>query len=124
MPGIGEQQSTRSHKIRLNRNKKKAVDVRGSNLGRAIIRQQFPAAASAAAAEEALETERGKHKLRSVTQCDDLEELMSRAVLASTDFTSRHGEIVVVGSEAKSEVERTRAIFELAITQPELGLSG
>ncbi len=109
MPGIGEQQSTRSHKIRLNRNKKKAADVRGSNLGRAIIRQQFPAAASAAAAEEALETERGKHKLRSVTQCDDLEELMSRAVLAGTDFTSRHGEIVVVGSEAKSEVERTRA---------------
>ena len=41
----------------------------------------------------------GKHKLRSVTQCDDLEELMSQAVLANTDFTSRRGEAVLVGSE-------------------------
>ena len=70
------------------------------NLGRCIIRQQF-AAASTLSAEDAqlLETERGKHKLRSVTQCDDLEELMSSAMLSGTDFTSKRGEVIVLGQE-------------------------
>ena len=55
---------------------KKGVKAKGgTNLGRAIARQQFGVASHGAQAE--LETERGKHKLRSVTQCDDLEELMS-----------------------------------------------
>ena len=69
-------------------------------LGRCIIRQQF-AAASTLSAEDAqlLETERGKHKLRSVTQCDDLEELMSSAMLSGTDFTSKRGEVIVLGQE-------------------------
>ena len=49
----------------------------GSNLGRSIIKHQFPSAKVETNA-TAIETERGKHKLRSVTQCDDLEELMSQ----------------------------------------------
>ena len=71
-----------------------------TNLGRSIIRQQF-AAAGTLSAEDAqlLETERGKHKLRSVTQCDDLEELMSSAILSGTDFTSKRGEVIVLGQE-------------------------
>ena len=71
-----------------------------TNLGRCIIRQQF-AAAGTLSAEDAqlLETERGKHKLRSVTQCDDLEELMSSAILSGTDFTSKRGEVIVLGQE-------------------------
>ena len=98
MPGIGEQQSTRSHKIRTNRNKKSKSDVQGSNLGRSIIRQQF-APTMSADDRQLLETERGKHQLRSVTQCDDLEELMSNAMLAGTDFTAKRGEVVVLGQE-------------------------
>ena len=56
------------------------VDRGGANLGRSIIRQQFPTA-QPTAQPGALETERGKGKLRSVTQCDDLEEFMSLAAV-------------------------------------------
>ena len=76
------------------------VDRGGSNLGRSIIRHQFPAPTEA---KGDLETDRGKGKLRSVTQCDDLEELMGQAVLAGTDFSSRRGETVIIGSEARAE---------------------
>ena len=71
----------------------------GANLGRSIIRQQFAPLASAEDQGQLLETERGKHKLRSVTQCDDLEELMSNAVLAGTDFAAKRGEVVILGQE-------------------------
>ena len=59
---------------------KHSKDKGGSNLGRAIIRQQFPTAARGGIEPE-METERGKHKLRSVTQCDDLEEMMTHVRL-------------------------------------------
>ena len=79
----------------------------GSNLGSSLIRQQF---STKIVSEKAIaETERGKSKLRSVTQCDDLEELMSNAVLAGTDFRSQRGEMIIVGSEARQEGERVRA---------------
>ena len=71
---------------------------KGANLGRSIMRQQFreqPAAAE-------LETERGKGRLRSVTQCDDLEEFMSNATLEGKDFAARRGEVVVLASEARA----------------------
>ena len=68
-------------------------------MGRSIIRQQFAPLASAEDQGQLLETERGKHKLRSVTQCDDLEELMSNAVLAGTDFAAKRGEVVILGQE-------------------------
>jgi len=80
---------------------KKAAKGKGAlNLGRAIARQQFGASAGTAHAE--LETERGKHKLRSVTQCDDLEELMSEATLMGKDFAARRGETVLLGSTARA----------------------
>ena len=72
----------------------------GSNLGRAIIRHQFPGATTVEG-DGVLETERGKYKLRSVTHCDDLEELMTNATLAGTDFTAKRGEMLVLGSEAQ-----------------------
>jgi large subunit GTPase 1 len=71
---------------------------KGANLGRSIMRQQFreqPAVAE-------LETERGKGKLRSVTQCDDLEEFMTNATLEGTDFAARRGEVIVLASEART----------------------
>ena len=93
---------------------KKGAKGKGAlNLGRAIARQQFGASTGTAHAE--LETERGKHKLRSVTHCDDLEELMSNAVLAGTDFTARRGELVYVGQEARTERPRVRAPAELIL---------
>ena len=70
------------------------VDRGGANLGKSIIRAQFPTAQPTQQSGP-LETERGKGKLRSITQCDDLEELMSTAVLAGTDFTARRGETAV-----------------------------
>ena len=73
----------------------------GGNLGRSIIRQQFAPTLTADDA-QLLETERGKHKLRSVTQCDDLEELMSNAVLAGTDFAAKRGEVILLGQEVRS----------------------
>ena len=64
----------------------------GHNLGRALVKQQFnQARVGEYGGETVLETERGKHKLRSVTDCGDLEELMSTAALAGTDFTARRG---------------------------------
>ena len=72
----------------------------GHNLGRALVKQQFnQARVGEYGGETVLETERGKHKLRSVTQCDDLEELMSSAMLSGTDFTSKRGEVIVLGQE-------------------------
>ena len=65
--------------------KKGRIDRGGANLGRAMIKTQFPSAAMSTS-QAVLETERGKHKLRSVTQCDDLEDLMANAMLAGTDF--------------------------------------
>ena len=59
-------------------------DRGASNLGKSIIRAQFPTAQPTQATTQ-IETERGKGKLRSVTQCDDLEEFMSQAVLAGTE---------------------------------------
>ena len=101
---------TRSHKSKgagAKAKKRGAEGKQGSNLGRSIIRQQF---STKIVSEKAIvETERGKSKLRSVTQCDDLEELMSNAVLAGTDFKSQRGEMIIVGSEASQEVERVRA---------------
>ena len=71
----------------------------GHNLGRALVKQQFnQARVGEYGGETVLETERGKHKLRSVTDCGDLEELMSTAALAGTDFTARRGEVVVLAS--------------------------
>ena len=70
----------------------------GSNLGRSIIRQQF-APTMSADDRQLLETERGKHQLRSGTQCDDMAERMSNAMLAGTDFTAKRGEVVVLGQE-------------------------
>lgn len=92
----------------------------GANLGRAIIRQQFPSVITVESAAQVLETERGKHKLRSVTQTDDLEELMSNAVLAGTDFTARRGELLVLGSEAHTEAPKERApsSFDKSISVP------
>ena len=85
--------------------KKGGKAKRGANLGRSIMRQQFRMPTQEQAQ---LEYDRGKHKLRSLTQCDDLEELMSNAVLAGTDFSSRRGEIVVLATEAiqKKPAER------------------
>ena len=71
---------------------------KSQGLGRAIIRQQFGAKPDVAE----METERGKHRLRSVTQTNDLEELMSNAMLANTDFTATRGAVVVLNSEARS----------------------
>jgi len=97
---------------------KKKAQKAGSNLGRSIIKQQFPSHAGEATARDLLETERGKHKLRSVTQCDDLEELMSQAALAGTDFTAKRGEMILVGSEARTELERVRAPEEMVVGIP------
>ena len=48
--------------------KKGRSDRSGSNLGRSIIKQQFPSIVQGGGSSQAdLETERGKHKLRSVT---------------------------------------------------------
>ena len=100
---------TRSHKTKKAGAKKKMSGLEGrsgSNLGSSLIRQQF---STKIVSEKAIvETERGKSKLRSVTQCDDLEELMSNAVLAGTDFRSQRGEMIIVGSEARQEGERVR----------------
>lgn len=71
---------------------------KSAGLGRAIMRQQFGVKPDAAE----METERGKHRLRSVTQTNDLEELMSNAMLANTDFASTRGAVVVLNSEARS----------------------
>ena len=99
--------------------KKGRSDKAGANLGRAIIKQQFPSAQPIGPPpSNAIETERGKHKLRSVTQCDDLEELMSHAVLAGTDFTARRGELVYVGQEARTERPRVRAPADLTVPVP------
>ncbi len=78
---------------------------RGANLGRAIMRQNFHSTTATAAQ---IETDRGKHALRSITHTNDLEELMAHAVLANTDFTSTHGEVVVLTSETiqKRPLER------------------
>ena len=78
--------STRNHKTKK-AGKKGRIDRGGANLGRAMIKTQFPSAAMSTS-QAVLETERGKHKLRSVTQCDDLEDLMANAMLAGTDFSS------------------------------------
>ena len=70
----------------------------GHNLGRALVKQQFnQARVGEYGGETVLETERGKHKLRSVTDCGDLEELMSTAAFG-TDFTARAREVVVLAS--------------------------
>ena len=92
-------------------------DRGASNLGKSIIRAQFPTAQPTQATTQ-IETERGKGKLRSVTQCDDLEEFMSQAVLAGTDFSARRGETVIVGSEARTEKERVRAPAGLRVPVP------
>ena len=107
----------RSNKGDKSGGRKGRKDKTGSNLGRSIIRQQFPSAISLESG-PVLETERGKHKLRSVTQCDDLEELMSNAVLAGTDFTARRGEMLVLGSEARTEAAKSRAPSTQEITVP------
>jgi len=110
-------ESKRSHKGGKSSGRKGRKDKSGSNLGRAIIRQQFPSSISIESG-PVLETERGKHKLRSVTQCDDLEELMSNAVLAGTDFTARRGEMLVLGSEARVEAVKERAPESVEIPIP------
>jgi len=71
---------------------------KGANLGRSIMRSQNREAPEKAV----LETERGKGKLRSVTQCDDLEEMMSNATLEGKDFAARRGEVIVLESEARA----------------------
>jgi len=108
-----------SQKLRQKSGKKKASDKYGSNLGRTIIRQQFPTINPGLRADvEVLETERGKHQLRSVTHCDDLEDLMSQAVLAGTDFTAKRGEMIIVGKEARTELERVEAPEGFVVSIP------
>ena len=108
--------STRNHKTKK-AGKKGRIDRGGANLGRAMIKTQFPSAAMSTS-QAVLETERGKHKLRSVTQCDDLEDLMANAMLAGTDFSSKRGEVVLVGSEANVRLERVRAPEGLTVPVP------
>ena len=107
--------STRSQKVKRAGPKKAKAERSGANLGRSLVRHQFP---TVVVAPSALETERGKHKLRSVTQCDDLEELMSQAHLAGTDFTSKRGETLIVGSEARTRQLPTQAPKSIRVTVP------
>ena len=93
------------------------VQSGGASLGRAIVRQQFPTA-QPTAKPGALETEIGKQKLRSITQCDDLEELMSHAVLAGTDFASRRGETLILSSHARTETAKVRAPDDVRVPIP------
>ena len=110
----------KGHKLHQKAGKKKASERQGANLGKMLIRHQFPSINPGLLAneDEAIETERGKHKLRSVTQCDDLEELMSQAALAGTDFTAKRGEMVIVGQEARMELERVRAPEQVVVSVP------
>lgn len=97
--------------------KKGRKDKAGSNLGRSIIRSQFPSTTTIQG-DGVLETERGKNKLRSVTHCNDLEELMTNATLAGTDFTAKRGEMIVLGSEARQENELKRGPANMEVPIP------
>ena len=66
--------------------------------------------------EVAMETERGKGKLRSVTDCDDLEDFMARAALANTDFTAvERAHMVVLQSSIVQRGRSERAPVHRAI---------
>mmetsp|Transcript_6840 Transcript_6840/g.18505 ORF Transcript_6840/g.18505 Transcript_6840/m.18505 type:complete len:705 (-) Transcript_6840:108-2222(-) len=69
-------------------------------LGKALVNQQRATQRShmliAREEDPTVETERGKGKMRSVTDCDDLEDFMARASLANTDFTATERAHMVV----------------------------
>jgi hypothetical protein len=93
--------------------KGKPTRANTGQLGKALANQQRAAQHArvhqliARADETTMETERGKGKLRSVTECDDLEDFMAQATLANTDFTAiarRADGAMVLGSADGSAV--------------------
>lgn len=86
----------------------------GSQLGKALTNQQRATQRAhvlvAREQDGTLETERGKGKMRSVTDCDDLEDFMARASLANTDFTAtERAHMVVLHSSVVQRGRHERA---------------
>lgn len=92
------------------------------SLGRALANQQRAVQRShilVAGAEEGMETERGKGKMRSVTESNDLEDFMARASLANTDFTAvERAHAVVLQSTVVDRDTRARPQARLDLSVP------
>ncbi|KAJ1618307.1 P-loop containing nucleoside triphosphate hydrolase protein [Pavlovales sp. CCMP2436] len=88
----------------------------GAHLGQALANQQravHRVHQLVAREGDTMETERGKGKLRSVTECDDLEEFMTQATMANTDFTAtERAHMVVLKSSVVHIARNERAALK------------
>ncbi|KAG8465213.1 hypothetical protein KFE25_012576 [Diacronema lutheri] len=90
-----------------------------SHLGKALANQQRAVQRVhqlVARTDETAEWERGKSKLRSVTDCDDLEDFMAQATMANTDFTAtERAHTVILKSAVVQSARAERAPVHQAL---------